>query len=285
MHNWHHRVTQFRYPAHVLADTFSPPRLWWDLVAGMWTLGSLRQTSPDVPAARTLLLKTAANPDMAVEARPELVDSTPRFLGLLVREAQVMTHIMLGAYYTAGGARLRAYKCYSGLPRTATGIALPALDACLADSCLPDGTPQVEVRGLSPRYTVKLYFHDGTSASYAVPAGATAISITVVKPVVKIEVYDATGRLQAGWSGLAGGLDVFVLGGPGLYVLLFDGPLSWGFGRTVFAVRSLGMYHEFAVAEQWGVAVDSEIYGPGLPGLRAYQAPSTFYRFVARRLA
>jgi hypothetical protein len=240
--------------------------------------------APDVPAARALLLRAARNPDVAVEAAPDLVDSTPRFLGLLVREAQAMTHIMFGAYYTSGGARLRAYKCYSGLPRTATGVALPALDACLADSCVPDAAPQMAARGLSPRYRVVLYFHDGTSASYAVPAGATSISVTVTKPARRVEVYDAAGRLQAAWDGLAGGLDEFVLGGPGLYVLLFDAPLAWDFRRTTFAVRCRGTLHEFAVAGQWGLAVDSEMCWPGLPGLRACSAPATFFKFVARRL-
>jgi intein/homing endonuclease len=190
-----------------------------------------------------------------------------------------------GAYYTGDGARLRAYKCYSGLPRTVTAVALPALDACLADSCVPDAAPQMAVRGLSPRYTVKLYFHDGTSASYAVPAGATSISVTVTKPARRVEVYDAAGRLQASWDGLAGGLDEFVLGGPGLYVLLFDAPLAWDFRRAAIAARSGGPYHEFAVAGQWGLAVDSEMCWPGQPGLRACSAPATFFKFVARRLA
>jgi hypothetical protein len=268
----------------IVGDSFSPPRPVWDFAAGIWQSGSLRQVSSDVAAARALFKPLVKRDvEFEAEAMPTLVDGTPRLLGLLVREFTALTHYMLGAFYTEASARLRIYKQYSGLPKVQEGLATATLDECFADSCLADAFASTSVRGLSPRYIVTVTYYDNSSESFTVPLGATSISFAVRKLVKRIDVYDAAKRLQGSYAGVAGGLDDFLLGGPGTYVLLSDAPLIWDFSRARVWARARASILEVSVADQYIYAVDSELASPGLIGLRAYMAPSVFYRFFLRR--
>jgi hypothetical protein len=212
-----------------------------------------------------------------------LVDATPRFVGGFAREFAGLCHYFAGAYFTNTSTRLRIYKQYSGLPKVSEGLALPTLDACFADSLVLDSFVDLTVRGLSPRYTVTFTYHDDTSESVTVPAGATSITFTVKKPIKKIDVYDAAKKLQGSNAQLSGGLDDFYLGGPQTIVLLSDSPLAWDYGRTKCWMRVKANVIECEFAEQSTYAIDSEFTSSGYHGLRAYQAPSEWYSYRLRR--
>jgi hypothetical protein len=281
----HQRVYQRNmFRALGIADSFSPPKTWWDFVAGIWVAGSLRQTASDVPGARAML-KPLVKRDFEFEAdvKPTLVDSTPRLVGGFAREFTALTHYFFGAYYTRTSTRLRVYKQYSGLPKVVEGLATASLDECFADSCLADSFASATVRGLSPRYTVAVTYYDGSSESFTVPVGATSTSFTARKPIARIDVYDVAKRLQGSNTRLSGGLDDFFLGGPGTYVLLSDAPLAWGYGRARLWSRVRASVVEVCFAGQCTHAIDTEFSSPGYHGLRAYQAPSEWYRYSLRR--
>jgi hypothetical protein len=96
-------------------------------------------------------------------------------------------------------------------------------------------------------------------------------------------VYDVAKRLQGSNTKLSGGLDDFYLGGPGTYVLLSDSPLTWDYGRAKCWSRVRANIIECEFAGQPTYAFDTEFTSSGYHGLRAYQAPSEFYRYFLRR--
>jgi len=277
----HHRCI---YKTLTVADSFAPPRPFWDYMAGIWEAGTLRQTAPDVPAARAgFKLFAKRDWEFEVELKPTLVDGSPRFVGGFAREFTGLTHYFGGAYFTSTLTRLRIYKQYAGLPKVSEGLAFPMLDSCFADSMLLDSPADLTVRGLSPRYSVSVTYYDGSSESVTVADGETSIRLTVLKPIVRIEVYAPAKRLQGVNEALSGGLDDFYLGGPGTYVLLSDSPLTWDYGRAKCMVRARADTIECVFAGQSTLAVDAEFTQPGVHGLRAYEAPSEFYRYLLRR--
>lgn len=281
----HQRVYQRNmFRALGIADSFSPPKTWWDFVAGIWVAGSLRQTAGDVPGARAMF-RPLVKRDFEFEAdvKPTLVDATPRLVGGFAREFTGLTHYFFGAYYTGATTRLRVYKQYSGLPKVVEGLATASLDECFADYAVADSFASTTVRGLSPRYTVAVTYYDGSSESFTVPAGATSISFTARKPITRIDVYDAAKRLQGSNTQLSGGLDGFVLGGPGTYVLLSDAPLAWDYSRAKCWSRVRGNVIEACFAGQCTYAIDTELTSPGYHGFRACQAPSEWYAYRLRR--
>jgi len=267
-----------------IADSFSPPKPWWDYAAGLWEVGTLKQTASDVPGARAMFKPLVKRDfEFEFEVKPMLVDSTPRFLGGFAREFTGLTHIMAGAYYTSTTTRLRVYKQYAGLPKMSEGLLLPTLDTGFADHLVLDSFVDLTVRGLSPRYTATFTYHDDTTESVTVPLGATSVKLTVKKPIKKIDVYDVANRLQGSHTGLSGGLDDFYLGGPQTIALLYDGPLAWDYGRAKCWSRVRGNVIEVGFAGQYGHAIDTEFASPGYHGLRAYQAPSEWYAYRLRR--
>jgi hypothetical protein len=137
------------------------------------------------------------------------------------------------------------------------------------------------VRGLSKNYTVTITYYDDTSESVTSPA--TSVTVTVKKTIKRIGVYDAAGRLQGSNTKLSGGLDDFYLGGPGSYVLLSEAPLTWDYGRAKCWSRIRGNMVECEFAGQPIYAVDTEFTQAGVHGLRAYEAPSEYYRYLLRR--
>jgi len=281
----HQRVFQRdMFRALGIADGLSPPRAWWEYAAGLWEVGSLKQTAPDVPASRAMFkLFVKKDFEFECEVKPTLVDATPRFVGGFAREFTGLCHYFAGAYYTSTTTKLRIYKQYSGLPKVQEGLSLPTLDQGFADSLILDSFVDLTVRGLSPRYTVAFTYHDDTSESVTVPLGATSIKFTVKKPIKKMDVYDVAKRLQGSNTQLSGGLDDFFLGGPGTYALLYDGPLAWDYSRARCWTRVRGNAIEVGFAGQYGYAIDTEFTSPGYHGLRAYQAPSEWYAYRLRR--
>jgi hypothetical protein len=267
-----------------IADSMSPPRTWWNYVAGLWSAGTLKQIASDVPAARAMF-KPLVRRDLEFEAevKPTLVDATPRFVGSFAREFTGLCHYFAGAYYTDTTARLRIYKQYAGLPKVSEGLLLPTLDSGFADSLILDSFADMTVRGLSPRYTVTITYHDDTSDSVTVPILVTSIKFTVKKPIKRIDVYDVAGRLQGSNTQVSGGLDDFYLGGQQTIVLLSDVPLTWDYGRTKCWMRIKANVIECEFAGQSTYAVDSEFTSKGYHGLRAYQATSEWYSYRLRR--
>jgi hypothetical protein len=266
----------------VAYDTFSPPRPVWSYIAGVWQAGTLRQTAPDVPAARAgYRILSRRDWEFEAEVKPTLVDASPRFFGLFAREFAGLTHYMTGVYYTSASARLRIYKQYAGLPKVFEGLATPTLDACFADSIILDSFTDMTVRGLSPRYSVALTYYDDSSERYT--ATATSMNVTVKKLVKKIDVYDAAGRLQGSNTQVSGGLDDFYLGGPGTYILLGDSPLTWDYSRARCWSRVRGNVVEVEFAGQSIYSVDTEFTLAGIHGLRAYESPSEWYLYRLRR--
>jgi len=281
----HQRVFQRdMFRALGIADSLSPPRTWWDYVAGLWSTSTLKQTASDVPAARAMFRPFVKKDfEFEAEVKPTLVDSTPRFVGGFAREFAGLCHYFAGAYYTSTTTKLRIYKQYSGLPKIQEGLLLPTLDIGFTDSLVLDSFVDLTVRGLSPQYTVTFTYHDDTSESITVPQGATSIKLTVKKPIKKIDVYDVTNRLQGSNTQLSGGLDDFYLGGPGTYVLLSDAPLTWDYTRAKCWMRIKANVIECEFAGQSTYATDSEFISSGYHGLRAYQAPSEWYAYRLRR--
>jgi hypothetical protein len=281
----HNRVFQRdMFRALGIADGLSPPRAWWDYAAGLWEVGSLKQTASDVPAARAMFKPLVRRDfEFECEVKPTLVDASPRLIGGFAREFAGLTHYFGGAYFTSTTTRLRIYKQYSGLPKIQEGLSLPTLDTGFADSLILDSFVDLTVRGLSPRYTVTFTYHDDTSESVTVPTGATSIKFTVKKPIKRIDVHDAAKRFQGSYSGLSGGLDDFYLGGPGTYVMLSDSPLTWDYSRAKCWSRVRGNTIEVGFAGQYGYAIDAEFTSSGYHGLRAYQAPSEWYAYRLRR--
>jgi hypothetical protein len=194
----HQRVFQRdMFRAIGIADSMSPPRAWWDYVAGLWFASTLKQIASDVPAARAMFMPFVRRDfEFEAEVKPTLVDATQRFAGGFAREFAGLTHYFAGAYYTSTTARLRIYKQYAGLPKVSEGLLLPTLDSGFADSLILDSFADMNVRGLSPRYTVTITYHDDTSDSVTVPLQATSITFTVKKPIKRIDVFDVAGRLQ-----------------------------------------------------------------------------------------
>jgi hypothetical protein len=280
----HQRIIQrniYKTPL-VAYDTFSPPRPVWDYIAGVWEAGTLRQTAPDVPATRAgYRILSRRDWEFEAEVKPTLVDARPRFLGLFAREFAGLTHYMMGAYYPSASVRLRIYKQYAGLPKVSEGLATPTLDACFADSIILDSFTDMTVRGLSPRYSVALTYYDGSSESYT--AATTSISVTVKKPVKKIDVYDAAGRLQGSNTQMSGGLDDFYLGGPGTYTLLADSPLAWDYSRARCWSKVRKDVLEVEFTGQSIYSIDTEFTLAGIHGLRAYESPSEWYLYRLRR--
>jgi hypothetical protein len=277
-------IARHIYKTLQVGDAFSPPRPVWDYIAGVWEVGSLKQTASDVPAARAMFrLLVKRDFEFEAELKPTLVDATPRFAGGFVREFAGLTHYFAGAYYTRTTTRLRIYKQYSGLPKISEGLLLPTLDNSFADSLILDSFADMTVRGLSPRYTVTFTYYDDTTESVTVPTGATSITFTVKKPIKRIDVYDVAGRLQGSNTQLSGGLDDFYLGGPGTYVLLSDAPLTWDYTRAKCWIRVRANVIECEFAEQSTYAIDTEFASSGYHGLRAYQAPSEWYAYRLRR--
>jgi hypothetical protein len=253
-------------------------------MAGVWEVGTLKQTASGVPGARAgLKLFTKRDWEFECEAKPTLVDASPRFIGGFAREFAGLTHYFFGAYYTSTSARLRVYKQYAGLPKIAEGLLLPTLDTGFADSLILDSFADMTVRGLSRNYTVSVTYHDDTSESITSPG--TYVTFAVKKPVKRIDVYDAAKRLQGSNTQLSGGLDDFYLGGPGTYTLLSDAPLTWDYGRARCWGRVRAYMIECEFAGQSIYAIDTEFTSPGLHGLRAYEAPSEFYSYRLRRWA
>lgn len=268
----------------VITDSFSPPKPFWDYIAGTWEAGTLRQTASDVPGARAGFTKFVKRDwEFECEVKPTLVDASPRFLGGFAREFAGLTHYFFGAYYNNVSTKLRIYKQYAGLPKIAEGLLLPTLDAGFADSLILDSFADMTVRGLSRNYTVAVTYHDGTSET--VTSAGTSITFTVKKPVKRIDVYDAAKRLQGSNTQLSGGLDDFYLGGPQTIVLLSDSPLTWDYGRTKCWSRVRANVVECEFAGQSTYAIDTEFTSPGLHGLRAYEAPSEWYVYRLRRWA
>lgn len=270
-----------------LGDSLSPPRNWWDYVLGIWEVRPpLAQTASDVAGARAhFLFKAPLNPELSFEARPTLVDESYRFVGMHVREYQSLTHYLMGAYFSSAGARLRIYRQYSGLPKVVEGDASPLIaDACLADRAFLDAVPRSMVRGLSPRYTVRLTYYDGSIEDIVVPARLTYVEPNILKLAKRVEVFDATKRPVASYEGLHGGLDDHYLGGPGTYLLLADGPLTWDPSdfNTFEGKASVNELSVKVSGQELG-AVDTEFMQAGYVGLRCVEAPSEFRRFVLRR--
>jgi len=281
----HQRVFQRdMFRAIGIADSMSPPRAWWDYVAGLWFASTLKQIASDVPAARAMFMPFVRRDfEFEAEVKPTLVDATQRFAGGFAREFAGLTHYFAGAYYTSTTARLRIYKQYAGLPKVSEGLLLPTLDSGFADSLILDSFADMNVRGLSPRYTVTITYHDDTSDSVTVPLQATSITFTVKKPIKRIDVFDVAGRLQGSNTQLSGGLDDFYLGGPGTYVLLSDAPLNWDYSRAKCWMRVKANVIECEFAGQSTYAIDSEFTSKGYHGLRAYQSPSEWYSYRLRR--
>jgi intein/homing endonuclease len=186
-----------------------------------------------------------------------------------------------GAYYNNVSTRLRIYKQYAGLPKITEGLLLPTVDTGFADSFILDSFIDMTVRGLSKNYTVSLTYHDDTSEN--ITSAGTSITFTVKKPIKRIDVYDIAKRLQGSNTKLSGGLDDFYLGGPGTYVLLSDSPLTWDYGRAKCWSRVRANMIECEFAGQPTYAVDTEFTQAGVHGLRCYEAPSEFYRYLLRR--
>jgi hypothetical protein len=272
------------YKALQIGDVFKPPRPVWEYYAGMWEVGTLKQTASDVPGARAgFKILSRRDWEFECEVKPALVDASPRFLGGFMREFTGLTHYFSGAYYTSADKRLRIYKQYAGLPKITEGLLLPTVDVGFADSLILDSFADMTVRGLSRNYTVTITYYDDTSESVTSPA--TSITFTVKKPIKRIDVYDAAKRLQGSNTKLSGGLDDFYLGGPGTYVLLSDSPLTWDYGRAKCWSRVRGNMVECEFAGQPTYAVDTEFTQAGFHGLRAYEAPSEYYLYRLRRWA
>jgi hypothetical protein len=266
----------------VFMDSFSPPKPFWQYIAGTWEAGTLRQTASDVPDARAGFVKFIKRDwEFENEAKPTLVDASPRFLGGFAREFAGLTHYMMGSFFTSTSTRLRIYKQYAGLPKITEGLVLPTLDMGFADSLILDSFADMMVRGLSRNYTVVVTYHDDSSESITSPG--TYITFTVKKPIKRIDVYDVAKRLQGSNTKLSGGLDDFYLGGPGTYCLLSDSPLTWDYSRTKCWMRVKGDMIECEFTGQPTYAVDSEFTQVGFHGLRCYEAPSEFYSYRLRR--
>jgi hypothetical protein len=268
----------------VFMDSFSPPKPFWQYIAGTWEAGTLRQTASDVPGARAGFVKFIKRDwEFENEAKPTLVDASPRFLGGFAREFAGLTHYMMGSYFTSTSTRLRIYKQYAGLPKIVEGLVFPTLDFCFSDSMILDSFADMTVRGLSRNYTVTVTYHDDTSENITSPG--TYITFTVKKTIKRIDVYDVAKRLQGSNTKLSGGLDDFYLGGPQTIVLLSDSPLTWDYSRTKCWMRVKADMIECEFANQPTYAVDSEFVQSGLHGLRCYEAPSEFYSYRLKRWA
>ena len=286
MHFYYHLYQRhvFKYPG-IVNDTLSPPKPWWDYPLGVWSSSPLEQKATDVPGARTLWLpRKPLNTEGVIEMKPTLVDNVYRFTGVHVREFETLTHYMLGVYYKIGDARLREYKQYSGLPKMVTAISLPlSCDACLSDSAVVEAMPEMLVRGLSPRYSVKYVYHDDTYDTFTVPPTLTYVKAPPRKPIKRIEVYDRAGRLVIAKDELAGGLDDYYLGGPGTYVLLSDSPIAWNFdwAKLDFTIKRDEL--RCGLNEQFLSAYDYEFTSGGYLGMRCYESSAMFRGFVLKR--
>jgi hypothetical protein len=270
------------YRTTAIGDVFAPPRPMWDYMAGVWEVGTLKQTASDVPGARAgFKILSRRDWEFECEVKPTLVDASPRFIGGFAREFTGLCHYFGGAYFTSADKRLRIYKQYAGLPKITEGLLLPTVDVGFADSLILDSFADMTVRGLSKNYTVTITYYDDTSESVTSPA--TSVTVTVKKPIKRMDVYDAAGRLQGSNTKLSGGLDDFYLGGPGSYVLLSEAPLTWDYGRAKCWSRIRGNMVECEFAGQPIYAVDTEFTQAGFHGLRAYEAPSEYYRYLLRR--
>ena len=216
-------------------------------------------------------------------AKPDLVDSEYRLVGLLAREYQTGTHYFGGIMYNDRESRLRIYKQYSEFTVVVQSRALPTIGQCVVGSALVNATPPLMVRGLTPRWKVRFIFLDGTYDEVDVPLNQTYITYSTLKLITRVEIYDAADNLVIAKDIQLGDMDDVVYGGPGTYVLLADMAITWNYDWVdiEFNVRDTTIEVSVFGGQATISAIDNEIYGVGHSGIRAYNAPSR-YRLYAR---